>query len=330
MKVHWLLPFKLESIDQLKEANLASIRLRSGCVIQNIAGSSIEISAGEEIANNPDAIIIGKLKSTNYKSVQFWIDKIQLAKQNGSKILFDYTDDYLNQHNSGFYKPFYDALINIADIGITSSNHLKLSLKNYFNSHIEIIEDSIEVPILKPHSYNAKFINILWFGHASNFNYLIKFIEQYKKFNLQTNIYGLTNEQGIHLASQSKVNMPKNLNVQLGLWSIESMVNTAKFCDLCIIPSDLSDNRKSGVSSNRLITSLALGLPTAADRLNSYNEFENYFTDIRSEKFKVFLEKPDIFYNQVLEAQEKIIPNFSQKTIGQKWIHFLSKLLQKK
>ncbi len=326
MKVHWLLPFKLESIDQIKKVNLASARLRLGSLIHNLANSSIEISAGFEIKNTPDILIIGKLKTLDNLSYHFWMDKIKSAKQNGSKIIIDYTDNYLDNSDSIFYKPLYDALVKLADKAVVSSNGLKLNLKNYFHGPIDIIEDAIEVPILKPNSKNKDGVNILWFGHSSNFNYLIKFIEQYKKFNLQTNIYALTNEQGIHLAKQSKVNVPKNLNVQLGLWSIEGMVNTAKFCDLCIIPSDLSDNRKSGVSSNRLITSLALGLPTAADRLNSYNEFENYFTDIRSEKFKVLLEKPDIFHNQVLEAQEKIIPNFSQKTIGQKWIYFLSKL----
>jgi hypothetical protein len=64
MKVHWLLPFKIENISQLKEVNLASIRLRLGSVSQNNSDSSFEISAGEDIENNPDILIIGKLKST--------------------------------------------------------------------------------------------------------------------------------------------------------------------------------------------------------------------------------------------------------------------------
>lgn len=71
MKVHWLLPFKVKSISQLKEVNLASIRLRLGSIVQNISGSSFEISAGEDVENNPDVLIIGKLKSTGDQSVQF-------------------------------------------------------------------------------------------------------------------------------------------------------------------------------------------------------------------------------------------------------------------
>ena len=195
MKVHWLYPFKIENISQLKKVNLASIRLRLGSVLQNIDSSSFEISAGENVANNPDILIIGKLKSTNNESVQFWINKIRLAKQNGTKIVLDYTDNYLDQHNSKFYKPFYDALIGITDRVVTSSNYLKLKMKNYFNGYIEIIEDAIEVPISKPHNSNKGTVNILWFGHASNLKYLVKFIEQSKEFKTLTNIYALTNEE---------------------------------------------------------------------------------------------------------------------------------------
>lgn len=324
-KIHWLLPFRIETLYQVKELNLASIRMRLGSIIQNISSSSFEISAGENIANNIDVLIVGKLKSTSYQSVQFWIDKIKFAKQNRTKILFDYTDDYLNQHNSGFYKPFYNFLITQADMAITSSNHLKLSLKNYFNGHIEVIEDPIEVLIFKPHLSNTQFTNILWFGHESNLSYLIQFINQLNELKNPTNIYALTSKRGIEIANQTKMTITKNLNSHFGLWSINAMINTAKSCDLCIIPSNLDDKRKNGVSSNRLITALALGLPTAADKLDSYNEFENYFTDIRSEKSLELIDNPDKFHNQVLEAQDKIVPQFTQEAISQKWINFLKK-----
>lgn len=65
-------------------------------------------------------------------------------------------------------------------------------------------------------------------------------------------------------------------------WSIDTMREAAQQSDVCLIPSDTQDPRKMAVSANRLITALALGLPTAADRLESYAEFGEYFTDIRS------------------------------------------------
>lgn len=327
MKIHWLLPFKIDNLNQLKEVNSASIRLRLGTIIQNIGSSSLEVSAGENIVKNPEVLVIGKLKSNNDQTIKFWMDKIKFAKDSGAKIIIDYTDNYIDQLDSVFYKPFYDALIPIADKAITSSSYLKLNLNKHFIGQIEIIEDAIEVPIIRP-QINNKLKNVLWFGHASNLSYLLKFVDQLKDFELLTNLHALTNEQGIEIANQSRIYIPKNLNIHLGIWSIESMINTAKFCDLCILPTNLNDIRKSGASSNRLITALALGLPTAADKLNSYNEFDSYFTDIRSEKFKDLIKEPFSFHNQVLEAQEKIVPNFTQKAISQKWIRFFSSLNQ--
>ena len=43
-------------------------------------------------------------------------------------------------------------------------------------------------------------------------------------------------------------------------------------------------------------------------------------------EFEDLIEKPDYFHDQVLKAQEKIIPNFTQKTISQKWLDFFTKL----
>ena len=136
----------------------------------------------------------------------------------------------------------------------------------------------------------------------------------------------MTNEQGVNIFNQTKFNIDKSLSIQIGLWSIQAMINTSKVCDLIIIPSDPNDPKKAGVSSNRLITALALGLPTAASVMESYKEYNEYFTDIDSEKFIELIDNPDKFHHQVLEAQNRIIPQFTQEAIGQKWINFFEKL----
>ena len=325
MKVHWLLPFKIENISQLKELNLASVRLRLGAISQNISDSSFEISAGEDIANNLDILIIGKLKSTSDQSVQFWIDKIKMAKQNNAKIVIDYTDNHL-QLNDFFYRPFYEKLIPYVDEAVVSSNLLKSHLANLLKKPITVIEDAIEISSINPRIKNSTTLNILWFGHSSNIDYLVEFINSWNNLNHKTTLYILSNEEGLAFLNQSQINIPQNLSIQIGVWSIDRMIEAAKFCNLVIIPSDPSDPRKSGASSNRLITSLALGLPTAADKLDSYNEFDMYFIDIRSKEFEHLMEEPDFFHDQVLKAQQKIIPKFTQKTISQKWINFFEKL----
>ena len=120
--------------------------------------------------------------------------------------------------------------------------------------------------------------------------------------------------------------IPKNLSINIMRWSHDAMINTAKFCNLCIIPSNPNDLKKAGVSSNRLMTALALGLPTAADNLNSYNEFKDYFIDIRSEAFDLLLNYPNNYNHLVTKAQQRIIPNFTQDKIGLEWVKFFSSL----
>ena len=269
--------------------------------------------------------MIGKIGiSSNNMRENLWINQIEEQKKMGTKILLDYTDDHLN-----FKSPmtsFYERSLAYIDTAITSSTFLAYKLKQKSKISVEIIPDAIEVPIFKPKIRENDSRNILWFGHASNINYLIEFINTFKNMKQKTTLFILTNEQGVNIFNQTKFNIDKSLSIQLGLWSIQAMINTSKVCDLIIIPSDPNDPKKAGVSSNRLITALALGLPTAACVMESYKEYNEYFTDIDSEKFIELIDNPDKFHLQVLEAQNRIIPQFTQEAIGQKWINFFEKL----
>jgi hypothetical protein len=319
-KIHWLLPFNVDNVNQLKKVTSASLRMRLGVFTENI-DSNFEISAGENIVNNSDILIIGKLKSPGNTCIHFWIDKIKLAKQNGAKIVIDYTDNHL-QLNDFFYRPFYKELIPYIDEAVVSSSFLKSQLANLLKKPITVIEDAIDISAINPNIKNSNNLNILWFGHASNIDYLIKFINNWNNLNHKTSLYILSSEKGLAFLNQSQIKAPQNLLMQLGVWSIDNMIEAAKFCDLAIIPSNPSDPRKAGASSNRLITALALGLPTAADEIDSYKEFNKYFVNLRSDKFIDLLNSPNFYHGQVNMAQIEIVPNFAKQIIGQKWLDF--------
>ena len=321
--IHWLIPYDNPSSDTPFNSNLASIRLRLGCLLRQ---KNYEVTFGNNIPNNPYALVIGKIGSSNNNTREnLWINQIGEQKKEGTKIILDYTDDHLNFESS--MTSFYEKSLSYLDAAITSSPYLASKLKQKSKIPIEIIPDAIEVPIFKPKIRENSSRNIFWFGHASNISYLIKFMKKFRNLKQKTTLFILTNEQGINILYQTKFNIDKNLSIQLGLWSIEAMIGTSKICDLIIIPSDPNDPKKAGVSSNRLITALALGLPTAASLVKSYKEYNQYFTDIDSEKFIELIDYPDRFHNQVLEAQNRIIPEFTQEAIGQKWINFFEKLL---
>ena len=323
-KIHWLIPYDNLTEESIVNANLASIRMRLGSAILSSKQTNLSISFGQNIIE-ADFVVIGKIGATNNNLREdSWLNQIEQQKKMGKKIILDYTDDHLN-----FESPmtsFYERSLPYLNAAITSSTFLADKLMQKIKCFTEIIPDAIEVPIFKPKIKENVSKNIFWFGHASNINYLIKFISKWRNLKQKTTLFILTNEQGVVIFNQTKFNIDKNLSIQLGLWSIQAMINTSKFCDLIIIPSDPSDPKKAGVSSNRLITALALGLPTAACVMESYKEYDQYFTDIDSEKFIELIDNPDMFHNQVLEAQDKIIPQFTQEAIGQKWINFFEKL----
>lgn len=74
-----------------------------------------------------------------------------------------------------------------------------------------------------------------------------------------------------------------------------------------------------GVSSNILITALALGLTTAADNLPSYREFEGYYCDLHGASFRRMLENPLRFSYMAINAQANLINRFSMSKIEDDW-----------
>ena len=330
--VHWLVALDPiwdfnphPPIETISSSDLASTRLRLGTLLKSNNLKQLEVTFGSSIKNNPAMIMIGKPSFLAGDILEdLWLSQIIKNKTNGSKIILDYTDDHLNDISST--SNFYYQYLPYIDAAVTSSLYLKKALQKHFQGHIEIITDPIEVPISKPHCKTNETVNILWFGHASNIDYLKDIVSQWKDLKTKLILNILTNEDGMIIFKKNQPSIPKNLSINIMRWSRDAMINTAKFCNLCIIPSNPNDLKKAGVSSNRLITALALGLPTAADNLNSYNEFKDYFIDIRSEVFDLLLNHPNNYNHLVTKAQQRIIPNFTQDKIGLEWVKFFSSL----
>jgi hypothetical protein len=107
------------------------------------------------------------------------------------------------------------------------------------------------------------------------------------------------------LASHQNL-LRSTIRLDLANWSLQNMINASKASQCCLIPSDLNDSRKSGASSNRLITAFALGLPVSADVLESYAPYSDYFHHIRETPLSVFI-KNFTFYEKKIEIAQQII-----------------------
>lgn len=321
MNIHWLLPLKFENTAQLGQCTMASARLRAGAVWHALKNTSDNLTVGNTIPPNTDICIIGKIggKDTELESKK-WLK--QLINFNGIKIL-DYTDDILLHQN--IMTPFYADCIPLVQHVVCSSNWLKNSIRKHFSGSITVITDAIEVPILAPKYEIHEPLRLLWFGHASNIQALADFlptIEYMKPLQLKI----LSNEQGFNVFMRSLKKSGTDIKISFGIWSPQEMIKASKSCDACIIPIDQMSTRKSGVSSNRLITALMLGLPTAADIPESYSEFSEYFTKLRSDCFYEFLENPKITHKKILEFQKNKFQEFTQNSIGSTWLSLFSDL----
>jgi hypothetical protein len=319
--VHFLLQGGNQNIESISSSNLASMRLRIGPAIRGLMDYEVKITFGEIILDSPDKVVITKIGGNNIQIRQKqWLHQIELAKLSGAKIFMDYTDHHLgfDSNMTGFYKN----VLSMVDIAITSSKKMQQNLTQFFSGSINLIEDAIEVPTqdVKP---SNKPTTLLWFGHASNIDSLINFIQQDFETDNQIRLIILSNEDGLQYFSKFKFTFKTEIEIQFGIWSLDMMIRASRLSDACILPINNFDPKKNGASSNRLITGLALGLPVAAGNLDSYTEFKKYYVDINTPEFDDLLREPSIFHYQVKSAQIEVVPRFSIENIKSEWLRLL-------
>jgi len=320
--IHWLVPYQINHNQDISNKNLASIRLRAG-LFNLPCFNDFNVSFNENISDidEIDYLFVGKFGGKREDLINTWIKVINLHRVNGKKIFFDYTDHHLS--TDSLASQFYRASIKPNDQIITSSE----KLKNYLTSDykkVTIIEDPIEIEIQKVKK--NKISSFLFFGHETNLKFLLNLIPTWDKSREYTLLI-LTSNFGLKLIQEQSTfilaNKPNNLNLQLHRWSIPNMLYASKNVSGIVIPGDKNDERKNGVSHNRLITSFALGLSVAATKYESYLEFNNQFIDIDNKsEFESFLKNPSQYSSRVMIAQKKV-KNYTQENIAKKWLNLI-------
>jgi hypothetical protein len=319
MHVHILIPGIYKTHQELQISQLASIRFRAAIIAKYLPQHGSTVSFGETIPETSNIILFGKIGTKDIEKKQkLWLNQMKSAKNKNIKIFLDYTDHHLGFKSE--MRSFYESALKFTDYIITPSDHLKILLNNYFSKKIFVIPDPIEVPVLSPKI--SKTNGILWFGHASNINYLINFLEECPKTYEVFKLIVISNDAGLNILASHRFQKKMGFKVSLQKWSPKALIEASKISDICIIPSDRNDPKKSGVSSNRLITSLALGLPTVAEIMPSYAEFSRYFFNIRSNSvFETMSNSSSSEFRKLIsEAQQKIIPKFLPRVIAKQWI----------
>ena len=334
LRLHWLTPFSGQFSD-LETVNLASVRLRAAVALRAAEKADWYYSFGPQIDLKPRAtdfcVVVGKLGSNDVERLaSVWLENLAQAKKrvSGCRIVVDYTDHHLGAETE--LSDFYRALLPLANAVIVSSSALAVQLQTYFPGPVFVVPDALEVPITPPVRHQHAPPRALWFGHGTNLAYLAQALapigRQLQGAPLELRV--LSNRPAIEQFKRALTAIPEGIALRAGDWSLAAMQAHAAECDFCLLPSDPHDARKMGVSSNRLLTALAMGLPVAASPLASYKEFSEFFLDLEAGGLLELVSAPDRFHDRVMRAQQTVLNDYLAPSMQMRWRDCLGSLMK--
>ena len=334
LRLHWLTPFS-GKLSDLETVNLASVRLRAAVALRAAEKADWHYSFGPQIDLKPRAtdlcVVVGKLGSNDVERLaSVWLENLTQAKKrvSGCRIVVDYTDHHLGAKTE--LSDFYRALLPLADVVIVSSSALAIQLQTDFSGPVFVVPDALEVPITPPVRHKHAPPRALWFGHGTNLVYLAQALapmgRQLRGASLELRV--LSNRPAIEQFKRALTAIPDGVALKAGDWSLAAMQAHAAECDFCLLPSDPHDARKMGVSSNRLLTGLAMGLPVAASPLASYKEFSEFFLDLEAGGLLELVRAPDQFHDRVMRAQQTVLNDYLAPSMQMRWRDCLSLLIK--
>ena len=324
---------------ELFNTELASSRLRAGACIKGCleAGFNVLPLNFREPSHRPELVYMakyvpdsntGKYLDDSGTRWQIWLDKVAALEGWGAKLVVDYTDNHFQ--NPTIVGDFYRAIQPSIDALVVPSTKMAAHLKGVWEGPLTIIPEPVEAAFMAPDASaekKAQPLTALWFGHVTNLEYLFRFMATDLHKAPPERLIILTNNSPTAAVQKAALKAPKATQIALGQWTLSSMQKAAQLAHYALIPSDKNDLRKSGASPGRLLTSLAMGLPTVAEPLESYLPFANYFQATGTQESVRLMQDPFSFHAQVLAAQPLIQQSFTMQAIGKQWAEFTKSLL---
>ncbi len=323
--IEWLCAAPAKNLQELEQSNLASVRLRTAVGIKAAHALGIRNMLSDGRASGAAQLaVVGKIDYVSDPARPArWLQRLRQLKAGGAHVIVDYTDHHLSTQSPA--ADFYRDALALADTILASSLKLCEHVLAHTGRQAVMIDDPIEVAVQPPVARDHARKTLLWFGHATNLPYLFEFLLDRYRSTVERRLIVMTNLHPLPDPYVPALNAPhlQKLEINVVPWSIKDMVTAASLSDLCIIPAGIADPRKSGASSNRLLTALALGLPTAADMLDSYAPLGAYFTDLRDADLDHMLDEPEILFPAVRDAQQLIAREHTIAAAQQRWSQLL-------
>ena len=307
MHLHFISPF--DPIE-FRSSSIASFRLRLSYLNEAAKQCGYSITSDLSINYSADIFYISKITRDKQKEITNIIQKI---KKTNKQILVDYTDDILEGNYDEERKEVYEELMKINSIFVVPVEGLSKKLEKR-GKKIFVIPDGIDsIPNIEPYNKHNNKINVLWNGHSSNINSLLRVISN-ELFDFSYNLHIVSNLNSFQILKEVKLKNTPKCKLIGHIWSINKLQHISKNCDLAILPSD-----KIWASANRLVTNFRLGLPVIAETISSYKPYSDYYCDFDKEDVSEMFSSQEKWYELIQRAQKKTQKDFSNEKLVSMW-----------
>ena len=291
------------------------------------------------------ALIIGKMSADTKAGINSMImansAAILFLKSKKIPLILLYSDNHLIRDDS--IGEFYRTIMSYTNAVITPSQALKDEVDRYTKSKINsyAINDPWQVPQLsfKKSKNIDKNTNILWFGQGRNIEYLCNEIPKILRDCEGSSHFCLKVLARKNAITVLKQNLPAKIPSKRK-WTIEyiewddltqpkQFLDSLKFADISIIPSNAKDPKKLGVSHNRLVDSIRSGCISIASPLKSYIELSE--ASLIGEDFPAMIDfaiaNYDYLCDQFESKRDNLLLEFSPQANSLRWEQLISSLI---
>ncbi len=252
-------------------------------------------------------IITQKLKEENLQKV------LQFKENRNNIIIYDIVDNYYTDEK-------VKRLFNLSDYIIVANSIQKGLISKHVDKTIYVIPDAIDYP--EQLSTNIVNFNnkICWFGNNNGLNDIKTFLVYLDSLKYNINIIGQTNYY------------KRILNIgTCKEWNYETFVSDLRQSSICLLTHDLNQQQKS---NNKLLVSIANGVPVLSYQSKSYEEilrkFNLNYAVINSRQDLLnailILSKKDQRKKYMSRIQPYILENFDSKIITNKLIETIEEI----
>jgi len=307
------------SPDGLSASSIASERLRLSPAFKCARAAGIDVSVGNVCPDHTTVALLGKIGGDGIQQRgPLWLNQISQLMQNNKKAILDYTDHHLSMKS--ILTPFYTQAIASVTKVVTPTETLATALVDHAaKTSIETIGDLLEYSANPPSKVRDIQKPIaLWFGHPSNAPFLARYLDDHAHEMAKHRLLIVSAPGTWETLKRFSFRNRPNLEFMFKAWSKKMMVEASQVADYCIIPSDTT-MAKRFASNNRLITALALGLPTVATAIPSYIPFRDFFAEEGSEAASKLMANPALFHHMVENFQATQLSEFTLSTLIKKW-----------